>query len=72
MENFSVHPNKNHMNIGDTKSILKLLEHGLSNVIFKQNVIFQLQDAENPICYITNTICLKITAEKYILGLKNH
>lgn len=47
------------MNIGDTKSILKLLEHGLSNVIFKQNVIFQLQDAENPICYITNTICLK-------------
>lgn len=42
MGNFSVHPNKNPMNFGDTKSILKLFGHGLSNLMLKQNIIYLL------------------------------
>lgn len=34
MENLSDHPNKNAMNFGDSKSILKLFEHGLSKGMF--------------------------------------
>lgn len=41
-EQKTCHPNKNPVNFGDTKSILKLFKHGFSNVMFKQNVVFLL------------------------------